>query len=254
MTVKGNMTLEGSGEQEEDARRVQADYYTRTALAYDAVHVDDADEHAMALGWLAALVEQRRFASILDVGSGTGRALRYLKRVPGVSLRGIEPIAALREQGYAAGLTTDELTDGDALLLDFADASIDIVCAFGVLHHIKDHRRAVSEMCRVARCGVFISDANNFGQGAPLNRVIKQSLRALGWWRLFDRARMGRKGYHYSEGDGVFFSYSLFDDLALIKRQFHETFFMSTRPGGPDLFRSAQTVALFATNSSMGRR
>lgn len=231
-----------------DARKRQVDYYTQTASAYDTSHVGEADEHAMALGWLAALAEQRRFSSILDVGSGTGRVLRYLKRLSWLNVRGIEPVAALREQGYAAGLTRDELTEGDAMALKFADASIDVVCAFGVLHHIKDHRRAVSEMCRVARRGIFISDANNFGQGAPLSRVIKQSMRSLGLWSLYDRARMGNRGYHYSEGDGVYFSYSLFDDLTLIKHQFQETYFMSTRPSGPNLFRSAQTVALFATN------
>lgn len=240
-----------SADAERDIGRKQMEYYTRTAASYDASQVDETDEHAMALGWLAALVAQRHYSTILDVGSGTGRALRHLKRVPDLSVRGIEPVAALRDQGHAAGLTTDELTDGDALSLNFPNASIDIVCAFGVLHHIKDHRRAVAEMCRVARRGVFISDANNFGQGAPLQRFLKQTLRSLGLWRVYDKVRMGERGYHYSEGDGVFFSYSLFDDLPIIKQQFGDMYWMTTRPAGPNLFRSAQTLALFATKQNV---
>ena len=39
------------------------------------VHVDPNDEHAKALGWLGVLVDQYGLQSVLDVGSGTGRAL-----------------------------------------------------------------------------------------------------------------------------------------------------------------------------------
>jgi len=233
-----------------EPRLLQADYYARTAADYDAVQVAEADEHAVALGWLAALIEQRKIESVLDVGSGTGRALRYLKRLPAVALRGIEPVAALREVGYRHGLSAAELTDGDALALGFADDSFDVVCAFGVLHHIKDHRRAVAEMCRVARRGVFISDANNFGQGNLGSRIAKQALRAAGLWRAFDKLRTKGKGYHYSEGDGVFYSFSLMDDVPVIRAKFPDMYWMSTRPSGPNLYRSAQTLGLFASSAA----
>lgn len=231
----------------DDARQLQSGYYARTAADYDAMHVAEADEHAIALGWLAAMIEQRGYASVLDVGSGTGRVLRHLKRVPGLDLRGIEPVAGLRAVGHGNGLSPQQLTDGDALALAFPDNSVDLVCAFGVLHHIADHRRAVSEMCRVAKRAVFISDANNFGQGSLRNRAVKQALRAVGLWRAVDYVRTGFKGYHYSEGDGVFYSYSMFDDLPVIKAKFPDQYWMSTRPSGPDFFRSAQTIALLAT-------
>lgn len=228
----------------QEASALQSGYYARTASDYDAAHVHGDDEHAMALGWLAAMIEQRGYVSVLDVGSGTGRVLHYLKRVAGLELRGVEPVAALREVGHRGGLSESQLVEGDALALAFEDNSFDLVCSFGVLHHIADHQRAVAEMTRVARKAVFISDANNFGQGSLRNRILKQALRALGLWRAYDYARTGFKGYHFSEGDGVFYSYSMFDDLPVIEAKFPDQYWMSTRPSGANLFRSAQTLAL----------
>jgi ubiquinone/menaquinone biosynthesis C-methylase UbiE len=234
---------------ESEARRLQTDYYTRTAFNYDAGHMGEVDEHTIALGWLAALIRRCGISSVLHVGSGTGRVLTYLKQLPGLELRGVEPVAALRDAGHAKGLTPDELTVGDALALDFQANTYDLVCAFGVLRHIKDHHRAVAEMCRVARRAVFISDANNFGQGSLTNRIVKQVLHAMGLWRAFDFARTAGKGYHYSEGDGVFYSYILIDDLPVIRTKFGAMYWMSTRPSGTNLFRSAPSLALFATAS-----
>lgn len=226
------------------AKQAQDQYYARTGAHYDQLHVDPKDEHAKALGWLAALIDQYGFQSLLDVGSGTGRALLYLKDRPGLELNGVEPSQAMREIGYSKGLTESQLMAGDALSLAFADNSVDIVCSFGVLHHIENHQRAVSERRRVARGAVFISDANNFGQ--LVNRAIEQGLNALGLWKMFDYVRTGFKGYNYSEGDGVFFSYSIHEDIPVLRLKFPDVYYMSTRPSGSNLYRSAQTLAVFA--------
>lgn len=225
----------------------QHDYYARTADSYDALQIDPADEHAIALAWMAALIEQRGYLSVLDVGSGTGRALLYLKERARVRVVGIEPSAALRSKGHDKGLLKYELLEGNALALPYQNDSFDLVCAYGVLHHIADHRLAVGEMTRVAKRAVFISDANNFGQGSTVNRLLKQVLNTMGLWGLFDTLRTKGKGYHYSEGDGVFYSYSLLGDVPVIRRKFPDTLYMSTRPSGPNFYRSAQTIALFAT-------
>lgn len=230
-----------------DAQRA---YYARTAKSYDEMHVDPPDEHAIALAWMFGLIEQRRYTSVLDVGSGTGRVLRYLKERSPVKLLGIEPSADLRTIGHSHGLGSDLLIAGDALNLPFPDDSFDLVCAYGVLHHIGDHARAVSEMMRVARRAVFISDANNFGQGSPIVRAVKQTLCAARLWRLADLIRTSGKGYHYSDGDGVFYSYSIFDDVPIIQRKFPNTLYMSTRRSQPNPFRSAPTVAMFASSTS----
>lgn len=226
----------------------QRDYYTRTAARYDAMHIADGDEHFAALDWLSAIITRRGIGSVLDIGSGTGRGLLYLKQRHDIRFCGIEPVAALRAQGHAKGLGADELIEGDALALDLADDSFDIACEFGVLHHIKDHRRAVAELCRVATHGVFLSDSNNFGQGSRAARFVKQAINAAGLWPLFDLAATRGKGYHYSDGDGVFYSYSLFADLPVVRRKFPKLHFLSTMAtSGPNLYRSAPHLAVFAT-------
>ena len=94
-----------------DAERQQRDYYARTAATYDSEHGDEP-EHALALEWLAGLIRYHGIRSVLDVGSGTGRALLFLKRLPELRLQGIEPVEALREAAYAKGVPREELTAG----------------------------------------------------------------------------------------------------------------------------------------------
>ena len=234
MTVPGEIAL-------------QRAYYATTAADYDVMHLGGDPEHRMAMGWLAALVGSHRFTSLLDVGSGTGRVLRQLRGDHDLRVCGIEPVEELRRQGHARGLSEEELRLGDALALDFPDNSFDVVCEFAVLHHIRDHGRAVAEMCRVAKRAVFLSDSNNFGQGGLLKRTAKQAIRAAGLWPACDWLATRGKGYHWSKGDGVFYSYSVFDDLDIVADKFPNLHFLSTQPSGPNLFRSAGHVAVFAT-------
>jgi ubiquinone/menaquinone biosynthesis C-methylase UbiE len=230
-----------------DEVRLQREYYAGSASLYDDRHATDYDEHFQALGWLAALIRSHKFVSLLDVGSGTGRCLAFLKKeaLP-IALIGVEPVEALREIGRRKGLSNTELVEGDALALPFGDRTVDVVCAFGVLHHIRDHRRAVSEMCRVARRAVFISDSNNFGQGGALSRAVKQAVRAAGLWSAADFVRTRGKRYHYSEEDGVYYSYSVMNDIPALRRRFSELRFMGTRPSGANLYRTASHIAVFA--------
>jgi ubiquinone/menaquinone biosynthesis C-methylase UbiE len=235
------------------ASELQRAYYAKTASEYDGAHVCGIDEHFFALSWLSSLIRLYKFSSLLDVGAGTGRCLSFLKNenLP-LTLAGIEPVAELRAVGRQKGLT--ELIEGDALNLPFGDASFDVVCHFGVLHHIKDHKRAVSEMCRVARHSVFISDSNNFGQGGFIARTVKQAVHAAGLWNVFNFIRTKGKGYHYSDGDGVFYSYSLFNDLPVVKRRFSDLRFLSTMPSGASLYRTAPNLAVFAQTKTGQKR
>ena len=234
-----------------DAVAQQRDYYAQTAAAYDDMHLCEADEHAVAFAWLAALIRMHDFTSLLDVGTGTGRCLRALKQqdVP-IRAVGVEPVTELREIGRRNGLTEAEILPGDVLDLAFESGSFDVVCAFAVLHHVKDHRRAVAEMCRVARRAVFISDSNNFGQGSALARAVKQGLHACRLWPAYDLLRTRGRGYQSSEGDGIFYSYSIFNDVPVLRRRFSDLRFMSTVPSGANLYRSAPHVAVFACGES----
>jgi len=229
----------------EEQIRLQRKYYAETAQDYDAMQLGPQDEHQFALSVLSAMIEYHGIRSVLDVGSGTGRALRYLKaRHPHVRFVGIEPVEALRKVGHAAGLSSEELTDGDVNALAFEDGDFDLVCEFAVLHHVPRPAQAVGEMLRVARKAIFISDANNFGQGGRLARFIKQAINALGLWRAVDYVRTGGKGYHVSAGDGLFYSYSVYNDYRQIRTACRTVHQFNTVDAGLSLRDSAPHVAI----------
>ena len=229
----------------QDEVSLQRQYYADTAAKYDAMQISEQDEHQFALAILSAMIEHYGIKSVLDVGSGTGRALRYLKaRHPGVRFVGIEPVEALRKVGHQAGLSPEELKDGDVNALAAADGEFDLVCEFAVLHHVPKPELAVTEMLRVARKAVFISDANNVGQGGPLIRLFKQAINAIGLWRAFDRLRTGGKGYHVSAGDGLVYSYSVFNNYDQIRAACEAVHQFNTVDAGPSLPRSAPHVAI----------
>jgi ubiquinone/menaquinone biosynthesis C-methylase UbiE len=226
-------------------RELQRHYYARTARSYDLAHVQTHDEHYFALGFLVGVLEFVQAESVLEVGAGTGRALRYLReRAPRVLRLGIEPVPELRQVAYENGVPASELVDGDGSHLQFADGSFDVVCEFGVLHHVRDHARIVCEMLRVARKAIFISDSNNFGQGRPLVRWVKQALDAAGLWPLADFVKTRGKGHIVTEGDGVSYSYSVFNDYKLVRAHCRRIHVLNTRDGGVNPYRTAGHVAL----------
>jgi len=201
-----------------DAVELQRQYYERTAHAYGALHEGEDSAHDRALQIILPLLGSLGASSVLDVGAGTGRALRFLAaHKPELSLHGIEPVAGMIERAEAAGLARGTIRVGSGEALPFADASIDVVTAFGILHHVREPSVVIRELTRVARKAVFISDSNRFAQGSPLARYVKLSLHALGLWPAFDFVRTKGRGYMVSEGDGLFYSYSVFDSLKLLR-------------------------------------
>lgn len=223
---------------------LQRAYYAKTAGDYERMRADET-EHTAALAFLRAMIEHHGIRSVLDVGSGTGLVLRDLRhRYPALRVVGVEPVAELREVAYAAGIGRDELVEGDATALEFADGEFDLVCSFGVLHHIRDSSRAVSEMLRVARRALFISDSNNFGQGSALTRTLKQAVNAAGLWRLANLAKTRGRGYSITEGDGLAYSYSVFNDYPLIRARCSSVHTLNVSGNGVNHYRSAGHVAL----------
>ena len=223
---------------------LQRAYYASTAASYDDVHIE-AEEHRLGLQIMLAAIRHYGFKSVLDVGSGTGRALVFVKNeAPALRVTGIEPSAELRAIGHRKGLTPDELRDGDALSLPFDDESFDLVCEFSALHHVTQPAQAISEMLRVARRGIFISDTNNFGQGPAVVRLIKQAINAIGLWPIADWVKTSGRGYSVSEGDGVAYSYSVFNDWAQIRRRCRLVHVINTDGAGINPYRTAAHVAL----------
>lgn len=231
------------------AAELQREYYSRTAESYDAVHAPESvdNEHDFALRFLSSVIELYSIKSILDVGAGTGRTLYFIAREhPEVKIVGIEPVTELREQGYAKGISRDILIDGNGYNMQFHDREFDLVCEFGMLHHVQYPERVVGEMLRVAGKGIFISDSNNFGQGGRMSRLVKQALNALKLWPVYNFIRTGGKGYYISEGDGLFYSYSVFNNYKQIRKDCARIHLLNTKEAEYDLYKSAGHVALLA--------
>jgi SAM-dependent methyltransferase len=228
-----------------DEIEMQRRYYAETAHRYEQMHVSEHDEHYFALSFMLSVLDYLGIRSILDVGSGTGRALRYIKKHrPELRVVGVEPVPELRQAGHAHGLTEQDIIDGDATRLPFGDGEFDLVCEFGVLHHIGKPERAVAEMLRVAQKAIFVSDSNNFGRGSFAARSIKQALDFFGLWQIAYRIKTGGKGYTVSEGDGLAYSYSVFNNYKQIAAQCGRIHLLNTVDGRINLYRTASHVAL----------
>jgi SAM-dependent methyltransferase len=206
----------------------QRDYYAKTASAYESMHVQPGDEHFVALEYVAALLEVVRAKTVLDVGSGTGRAIRFLRqRCPDLQIEGVEPVGELRGQAQVPGTVIHDASGQD---LPFNDDSFDVVMSFGLLHHIAAPAPVVAEMMRVARFGVVISDANRFGQGSTAVGILKLAIHRAGLWTAFERFRTRGRGYIESDGDGIFYSYSIFDSMPQLQAWADRVFVIPTMP------------------------
>lgn len=213
---------------------LQENYYSQTAAAYDSMHSTESNEHTLALEHVKRICLQLGLKSALDVGCGTGAAVKSLID-SGFKATGVEPVQALIDVGIKCrSLAPEEIMRGNAEKLDFPDRSFDAVCEFAVLHHIKDPGPAVKEMLRVAKHAVFISDENRFGRGPAWWRLTK-----LIWWKLgvfslgFWLMTKG-KGYNESDGDGISYSYSVYDSYGALKDWADVIFFLPLkRPDGP---------------------
>jgi ubiquinone/menaquinone biosynthesis C-methylase UbiE len=138
--------------------------------------------HTFALSFLTSVVDHLQVHSILDVGAGTGRVGAFLaEKRPETNVIGIEPVSELRERGHEKGVPRSRLIEGVADALPFENKSFDLVCAFGVMHHLVDPSKAALEMLRVARRAVFISDHNDYGRGTAVTTTLKQAPRRLGY-------------------------------------------------------------------------
>lgn len=238
-----------------DEIELQRQYYSKTAGQYDAAHVDDDTdvEHALACQLIRSFLEARyATASILDIGAGTGRLRRFMSAPGGdgaFDVTGIEPSEALREVAHRQGIPKEKHIAGDATNLDLPDGAFDFSSAMGVLHHIKDSHKAVREMCRVASKGVWISDSNKYGQGGLPLRILKQALRHTRTWEAMDFVRTRGRRYHYSEGDGVYYSFSALDVIDIVREKFPNVYTWPTRPvTSPNLYMGAGYVLVLAHN------
>ena len=198
---------------------------------YGDLHLGEG-VHARALRHVGSFVDQLGIESVLDVGTGTGRAVAHLlNENPSARCVGVEPVfALLRHATQRIGGSQKHLVQANGYALPFRDASFDAVCAFGVLHHVSEPSRAVDEMMRVARRAVFVSDSNRFGQGPFWARVVKLAIARAGLWGPANFLKNGGHWYSISAGDGLTYSYSVFDSLTGLTCWADRTLLIPTEP------------------------
>lgn len=94
-------------------------------------------------------------ASLLDVGSGRGAFLwPLLDAFPGLPVTALDRLPYRVEDIQAVhdgGVETLTAAQGDVTALAFDDRGFDVVTLLEVLEHVPDPRRALAQVCRVAR-------------------------------------------------------------------------------------------------------
>ncbi|MEQ9671601.1 hypothetical protein [Coleofasciculus sp. G2-EDA-02] len=82
---------------------------------------------------------------------------------------------------------------------------------------------------------VAISDCNFMGQGSLVLRLLKYSIFSLGLWSLANYLKTKGKGYTFSKGDGLAYSYSVYQSLNTL-HEFWQTLRLNSTKGKSDTF------------------
>lgn len=119
--------------------------------------------------------------TVLDVGTGTGRAALLLATL-GARVTGVDASDAMLQ--VARQRAADEQVDitfltGDAHRLEFPDGSFDAVVCLRVVMHTPEWRTCVAELCRVARAAVVL-DYPSARSVALVQATWRKLLHALG--------------------------------------------------------------------------
>ena len=173
------------------APQPHADHYSYSVYADPAMaEAFDALRFSGPIGRLIAESQERVIATflapvphrtILDVGTGTGRAAIALA-LRGAVVTGVDAsaemlaVAERRAKDAHVGVT---FTQGDAHGLTFPDRSFDAVICLRVIMHTPDWRQSLAELCRVAR-GRVVFDYPALRSAAALQAVTRHVAHALG--------------------------------------------------------------------------
>lgn len=119
--------------------------------------------------------------TILDVGTGTGRAVIALARRGGI-VTGVDASAemlAMARRRAADAKVSVVFAQGDAHRLTFEDRSFDAVICLRVLMHTPDWRQSLGELCRVSRDRV-VFDYPALSSAAALQSVARRVAHSFG--------------------------------------------------------------------------
>jgi len=130
---------------------------------------------------LANMVGRIQSRSILDVGTGTGRAALLMAR-GGAHVTAVdasEQMLEVARQRAAEERAKIRFERGDAHALQFRDMEFDVVICLRVLMHAPDWRRCLSELCRVAE-RLVIFDYPAAASVAAVESISRRTAHALG--------------------------------------------------------------------------
>lgn len=134
---------------------------------------------------LVGFLKEHRWASVLEVGVGTGRIAEPLGRA-GLRVVGLDASRGMLERAAAKGIR--KLVQGTAYRLPFSDRVFDTVLFVHVLHMLDDAGAALAEAGRVSRGGVLAlmdrdpTDARGTAAAGPTPReLVRQVLTDLGY-------------------------------------------------------------------------
>jgi SAM-dependent methyltransferase len=177
-------------------------FFAPRAATWELRFPDDDPAYAAAVADLGPCPGQ----VVVDLGCGTGRALRYLRDAvgPDGAVLGLditpEMLATARDHGRDADAW---LALADARRLPLRDAAVDAVFTAGLLPHLPDPAQALGELARVARPGGRLALFHPSGRAALAARhgrrlrdtdplapgTLRRLLERAGW--LLDRYEDG---------------------------------------------------------------
>jgi len=145
---------------------------------------------------LAEMLAPKPGERLLDIGSGLGGPARYLTKVCGCRVAGIdltaEFVATAIDLSRRASLSGQiDFQQASALGLPFADGSFDLAWSQNVAMNIADRPRYYAEMRRVLRPGgrLAIQDVTQGPTGAPHYPVMWADIPATSFLRTPEETR-----------------------------------------------------------------
>jgi 2-polyprenyl-3-methyl-5-hydroxy-6-metoxy-1,4-benzoquinol methylase len=205
------------------APQPRADHYSYAVYADPAMaEAFDALRFSGPIGRLIAETQEQVIAgflapvagrTVLDVGTGTGRAAIALA-ARGAIVTGVDASAQMLEvagrRAKEAGIRVT-FAAGDAHGLAFADRSFDAAICLRVLMHTPDWRLSLRELCRVARDRV-VFDYPALSSAAALQAAARHAAHALGRnveaYRVFGdravRSQLAANGFRLADAHRQF--------------------------------------------------
>jgi len=158
--------------------------------------------------------------TLLDVGCGTGRGVRAALDM-GYDAVGLDISPRLLEIAHQElSIPEQRLIQGDATNLPFPDKHFDVTCILGALHHSAQPDRIITEMIRVTKKAMIVSDEGNHLAGGIKLILLRLGLFKPVYWMLFRRPPRTTRRAVDSEQDGPAFVFSIEEIIPTLKVHF----------------------------------